>query len=139
MNGLNKLMIIGNLGGNPELRYTPSGSPVASFNVAVNRTYSGGKTGGVSGTQGAGGTDGGRKEETEWFTVVTWNKQAESCNECLSKGSQVYVEGRVHTRSWEDQGGQKHTRTEIIASQVIFLTKKNQVEDDDFPEIDIPF
>ena len=126
MASLNKIQIIGNLGQSPEMRFTPSGSPVTTFSVACNREY----------TQ-----DGEKKQETEWFNVVTWNKQAESCNQYLSKGALVYVEGRLHTRSWDGQDGQKHYRTEVIASQVIFLDKKGggQREDDYSPEDDIPF
>ena len=126
MASLNKIQIIGNLGQEPEMRFTPSGSPVTTFSVACNREY----------TQ-----DGEKKQEKEWFNVVTWNKQAESCNQYLSKGALVYVEGRLHTRSWDGQDGQKHYRTEVIASQVIFLDKKGggQREDDYSPENDLPF
>ncbi len=109
---LNKIMIIGNLGKEPEMRFTPSGNPVTSFSVATNRVYN---------TQ-----DGERKEETEWFTVVTWNRLAENCNQFLTKGQQVYVEGRLRTRTWEGQDGQKRTSVEIVASNVIFLSKKGQ-------------
>jgi len=111
MASLNKIQIIGNLGQSPEMRFTPSGSPVTTFSVACNREY----------TQ-----DGEKKQETEWFNVVTWNKQAESCNQYLSKGSLVYVEGRLHTRPWDGQDGQKHYRTEVIASQVVFLDKRQE-------------
>jgi len=121
MASLNKIQIIGNLGKQPYMLYTPSGSPVTTFSVACNREY----------TQ-----DGEKKQETEWFNVVTWNKQAESCDQYLSKGSLVYVEGRLHTRPWAGQDGQKHYRTEVIASQVIFLDKR--VEDYS-PEDDLPF
>lgn len=109
MPGLNKVMIIGNLGSDPEMRFTPSGSPVTTFSLACNRKFQ---------------QDGQSKEETEWFSVVAWNKQAESCNQYLSKGSQVYVEGRLHTRNWAGQDGQKHYRTEVIANQVMFLDRK---------------
>jgi single-strand DNA-binding protein len=107
---LNKIMIIGNLGGDPEMRFTPSGNPVTTFSVATNRVYN--------------TPDGERKEETEWFSVVTWNKLAENCNQYLTKGQRVYAEGRLHTRTWDGQDGQKHSRTEIIANSVIFLDKK---------------
>jgi single-strand DNA-binding protein len=109
-NSLNKVMIIGNLGGDPEMRFTPSGSPVTSFNVATNWSYN--------------APDGERKEETEWFTVVAWNRLAETCNQFLTKGQKVYAEGRLRSRTWEGQDGQKHTRIEIIASRVIFLDKR---------------
>ena len=126
MSGLNRVQLIGNLGAEPEMRFTPSGSAVASFNVAVNRSFS--NQAGV------------RQEETQWFSVVAWNRQAESCNQFLVKGSQVYVEGRLHTRTWDGQDGQKHYRTEVIASQVIFLTRKAGADSAVLPELeDIPF
>lgn len=110
MASLNKVMIIGNLGSEPEMRFTPNGNPITSFRVATNRTY-------VT-------PEGERKEETEWFNVVTWSRLAENCNQFLTKGQRVYAEGRLHTRSWETQDGQRHSRPEIIASRVIFLDKK---------------
>ena len=128
MPSLNRVMIIGNLGQEPTMRFTPGGAAVTSSSVACNRKY----------TQ-----DGQSREETEWFSVVAWNKQAESCNQFLVKGSMVYVEGRLHTRSWDGQDGQKHYRTEIIANQVIFLDKKQagdrQQEGEDATPEDIPF
>lgn len=107
MAGLNKVMIIGNLGRDPEMRYTPNGAAVTSFSVAVNRRWT--------------SQDGQPQDETEWFNVVAWNKLAETCNQVLSKGRLVYVEGRLRTRSWDGQDGQKHYRTEVIASTVQFL------------------
>ncbi len=107
---LNKVMIIGNLGGDPEMRFTPSGNPVTTFSVATNRAYN--------------SPDGERKEETEWFSIVTWSRLAENCNRFLTKGQRIYVEGRLHTRSWDGQDGQKHSRVEIIANSVIFLDKR---------------
>ena len=112
MSSLNKVMIIGNVGREPEMRFTPNGKPVTSFSVATNRVYS--------------SADGERKEETEWFNVVVWNKLAEQCNQFLGKGRLVYVEGRLQTRSWDGQDGQKHYRTEVIAEQVTFLDKSGQ-------------
>lgn len=112
MASLNKVMIIGNLGGEPEMRFTPNGRPVTSFRVATNRVFT--------------TPDGERKEETEWFTIVAWNKLAEQCNQFLTKGRLVYAEGRVHTRNWESPDGQKHSRTEIIASRVTFLDRQAQ-------------
>ncbi len=106
---LNKVMIIGNVGRDPEMRYTPNGTPVTSFSVACGRTWM---------------SDGERREETEWFNVVTWNKLAETCNQYLTKGQRVYVEGRLQTRSWEGQDGQKRSRTELIANELIFLTPR---------------
>jgi len=106
-------MIIGNLGSEPEMRFTPSGNPVTSFRVATNRVYT--------------TAEGERKEETEWFTVVAWNRLAEQCNQFLTKGRLVYAEGRLHTRTWESQDGQKHYRTEMIANRVIFLDRQAAV------------
>ena len=109
MASLNKVMIIGNLGADPEMRFAPSGSPVTSFTIASSRIFT--------------TKDGEKKQETEWFTVVTWDKLAENCNQFLSKGRKAYVEGRLKTRSWEDKEGVKHYKTEVIASQVIFLDR----------------
>jgi len=92
------------------MRFTPAGQPVTSFNVATNRRY-------TTGT-------GERRDETEWFTVVTWRKLAELCNQYLTKGQSVYVEGRLHSHSWDGQDGQKHFRNEIIADRVSFLSGK---------------
>ena len=89
--GLNKVMIIGHLGRDPEMRYTPSGRPVTTFTVATSRTWSTG--------------DGERHSETEWFNVVAWGNLAEICKQYLTKGQQVYVEGRLQTRRWEDNEG----------------------------------
>ena len=105
--GLNKVMLIGNLGRNPEMRYTPSGKPVTSFSMASSRSW-------VS-------SDGERREETEWFNVVAWGNLAEICNQHLAKGQQVYIEGRLQTRSWEDNNGQRHFRTEVVANEMIIL------------------
>jgi single-strand DNA-binding protein len=112
--GLNKVMIIGNLGRDPEMRYTPSGKPVTSFSLASSRTW-------VS-------ADGERREETEWFNVVAWGNLAEICNQHLTKGQQVYIEGRLQTRCWEDDNGQRHFRTEVVANEMIVLG--NRVRDD---------
>ena len=110
MASLNKVMIIGNIGSEPEMRFTPNGNPVTSFRVATNRTYT--------------TADGERKEETEWFTVVAWGRLAEQCNQFLAKGRRVYTEGRLRTHSWESQDGQKHYRTEIVANRVLFLDRR---------------
>ena len=104
---LNKVMVIGNLGADPEMRYTANGSAVTNFNVASNREYT--------------TSDGERRQETEWFRVVTWNRLAEICSQYLSKGRQVYVEGRLQTRSWEGQDGVTRYTTELIAQEVKFL------------------
>jgi single-strand DNA-binding protein len=110
MASLNRVMIIGNVGNDPEMRFTPSGKPVTSFRVATNRIYT--------------TAEGERKQETEWFTVVAWNKLAEQCNQFLTKGRLVYAEGRLRTRTWEGQDGQKHYRTEVIANRVTFLDRQ---------------
>lgn len=109
MVGLNKVMVIGNMGTDPEMRYTPNGTPVTSFRVATSRTYT--------------SSDGERQQDTEWFTVVAWNQLAEQCNEYLSKGRRVYVEGRLRSRSWQSQDGSNRFRNEIIASRVLFLDR----------------
>ncbi len=104
---LNKCMVIGHLGADPEMRYTANGSAVTTFRVASSRTFNDG--------------GGERREETEWFRVVTWNRLAEICAQYLAKGRLVYVEGRLQTRSWDDQQGQKRYTTELIAEEVKFL------------------
>lgn len=109
MAGLNKVMIIGNLGADPEMRYTADGTALTNFRVAASRNYS--------------GADGERKEETEWFAVVAWRKLAEQCSQYLQKGRRVYVEGRLQTRSWDTPDGQRKYRTEVIAEKVLFLDR----------------
>ena len=104
---VNKVILVGNLGQDPELRYTPSGQPVCSMRIATRERWT--------------GRDGQQAERTEWHTVVVWGKQAESCARYLSKGRQVYVEGRLQTRSWEGKDGVKRYRTEVVANQVVFL------------------
>ncbi len=110
MRGLNRVQIIGNLGRDPEMRYTPNGKPVTSFTVAVTRSW-------VK-------PEGERAEKTEWFNVVAWDRLAEICSQHLAKGSLVYVEGRLETRSWEAENGQKHYRTEIVANEMIILERR---------------
>jgi single-strand DNA-binding protein len=110
MPSLNKITIIGNVGNEPEMRFTPNGKPVTSFSVATNWVYT--------------SPEGERRQETEWFNVVAWNRLAEQCNQFLAKGKLVYVEGRIHTRNWESQDGQTHTRMEVIANRVIFLDRR---------------
>ena len=107
MASLNKVMLIGNLGKDPEMRYTANGKAVTTFTLACNRTYN--------------SPDGERREETDWVDIVAWEKTAELCSQFLQKGRQAYVEGRLHTRSYEGQDGQKRYRTEVIASNVLFL------------------
>ncbi len=110
MVGLNKMMVIGNVGTDPEMRYTPNGTPVTSFRIATSRSYT---TGG-----------GERKQETEWFSVVAWNQLAEQVNQFLTKGRKAYVEGRLKSHSWEGQDGVTRYRNEIIANQVLFLDRQ---------------
>jgi len=105
--GLNKVMLIGNLGRDPEMRYTPSGTPVTTFNLASSRTWA--------------TPDGERREVTEWFNIVAWRRLAEICSQHLGKGSRVYVEGRLQTRTWDDAAGQRHHRTEVVAHEMIIL------------------
>ena len=105
-------MVIGNMGRDPEMRYTPSGKPVTSFSLASSRSW-------VT-------PDGERREETEWFNVVAWGSLAEICNQKLAKSQQVYVEGRLQTRSWEDDHGQRHFRTEVVASDMIILGPRDK-------------
>lgn len=105
----NKIMVIGNLGSDPEMRYTPNGNAVTSFSVATNRRYT--------------TSDGERREETEWFRVTAWNQLAEQVNQYLSKGSKAYVEGRLRSSSWEGQDGQTRFRNEIIANTILFLDR----------------
>ena len=109
MASLNKVMLIGNVGTDPEMRFTPNGSPVTTFRLATSRNYT--------------TSEGERKQETEWFSVVTWNKLAETCNQFLTKGKRAYVEGSLRTRNWEGQDGQKRSRIEIVANRVIFLDR----------------
>lgn len=108
--GLNKVMIIGYVGREPEMRYTPSGRPVTSFSVATSRTWT--------------SAEGERREETEWFNVVAWGNLAEICKTHLTKSQQVYIEGRLQTRGWEDETGKKHFRTELVANEMILLGER---------------
>jgi single-strand DNA-binding protein len=117
---LNKCMIIGNLGRDPEMRYTPSGQAVTQFTVATNRNYR--------------DQQGEWQSETEWFRVVVWGPQAERTAERLRKGNKVYVEGRIQTRQWEDQQGQKRSTTELVANQVTSLERRDRDEDTPFPD-----
>ena len=135
MASVNKMIIIGNLGSEPEMRFTPNGNPVTSFRVATNWRYT--------------TSQGERREETEWFTVVAWNKLAEQCNQFLAKGRLIYVEGRLRTRTWDSQDGEKRFRNEIVADHVTFLPSvaaaslpeegMSGIEGDDVSPEDIPF
>ena len=117
--GLNKVMVIGHLGRDPEMRYTPSGRPVTNFNVATSRSW---KT-----------SDNERRTETEWFNVVAWGSLAEICNQYLVKGQQVYIEGRLQTRRWEEDGVHRST-VEIVAKEMVMLGKRKQKDQDEGQE-----
>jgi single-strand DNA-binding protein len=126
--GLNKVMIIGRLGRDPEMRYTPSGRPVTTFSVATSRSWN--------------SSAGERHTETEWFNVVAWGNLAEICKQHLSKGQQVYVEGRLQTRHWENSDGNKYSSTEIVANEMIILGDRRDnlhagdeelIDEDEFP------
>lgn len=106
----NRVELIGNLTRDPELRYTPNGAAVVTFGIATNRTY-------VS--------EGERKEEVDFHKLVAWNKLAELCNQLLKKGMRVFISGRLQTRSWEGQDGEKRQTTEIVVEDMIILTPKN--------------
>jgi single-strand DNA-binding protein len=105
--GVNKVILIGHLGADPSMRYTQSGTPVAQFNMATTERYN--------------DRNGERQERTEWHRVVVWSKLAEICNQYLKKGKQVYIEGRLQTRQWEDQSGNKRYTTEVVANQMQML------------------
>lgn len=131
--GLNKVMIIGRLGRDPEMRYTPSGRPVTSFSVATNRSWV--------------NSEGERRDDTEWFNVIAWGNLAEICKQHLTKGQQVYVEGRLQTRGWEDESGKKHYRTELVANEMIILgdrrgpeaAEESPAEEAEFQSGEFPF
>ena len=110
---VNKVILVGNLGRDPEVRTTPSGQPVAKFSLATNRRRR--------------DKDGNRQDETEWHNIVCWGRQAEIAGEYLSKGKQIYVEGRIQTSSWEDrQSGEKKYRTEIICENFQMLGTRGE-------------
>ncbi|MFQ5512382.1 MAG: single-stranded DNA-binding protein [Candidatus Krumholzibacteriia bacterium] len=107
MSGVNKVILVGNLGADPTMRYTPSGTAVANFNVATSENFK--------------NKNGDKETRTEWHRVVAWARLAEICNEYLKKGKQVYIEGRLQTRSWEDQSGTKKYSTEVVANNMVML------------------
>jgi single-strand DNA-binding protein len=123
MAGLNNVVLIGNLTKDPELRYTPSGIPVCTLRLAVNRNF--------TNSQG--------EIETDYFNVVVWRNQAEKCAEYLSKGRQVAVTGRLQSRAWETADGQRRTTIEVVADRVIFLGRRERREEDfaDTVEVDL--
>jgi len=107
MASVNKVILVGNLGRDPELRYTQGGQAVANFSLATTENFS--------------TRDGQRQERTEWHRIVVWGKTAENCAQYLAKGRSVYIEGRIQTREWEDKEGQKQRTTEVVAQTVQFL------------------
>jgi single-strand DNA-binding protein len=131
---LNKIMLIGNLGADPEMTYTPSGSPVTKFRIAVNRRWK--------------DKSGERKEETTWFHVVAWERLAETCNTYLHKGSKVYIEGRMTSRKYTNKDNVEVTAWEVVANEMQMLDPKDSQSggggqggqpDGDFGPDDIPF
>ena len=107
MSGVNKVILVGNLGADPTMRYTPNGTAVANFNIATTERFT--------------NKEGEKESRTEWHRIVAWARLAEICNEYLKKGKQVYVEGRLQTRSWEDQQGNKKFTTEVVANNMVML------------------
>ncbi len=107
MASVNKVILLGNLGSDPEVRYTPSGKAVANFSLATSERYT--------------NKDGEKEEKTEWHKIVAWGRLGEICGEYLSKGSQIYIEGRLQTRTWEDRDGNKRYTTEIVAQTMQML------------------
>jgi single-strand DNA-binding protein len=110
--GLNKVMLIGRLGRDPEMRYTPSGKPVTTFSLGASRSWS--------------ASDGEKHTETEWFNIVAWGNLAEICKQYLIKGRLVFVEGRLQTRYWEDGEGNKHSSVEVVANEMIMLDERRE-------------
>lgn len=111
---VNKVILIGRLGKDPELKYTPSGAPVAKFSLATDENFK--------------DRTGEQQKRTEWHNIVAWNKLAEICGEYLTKGKQVYIEGSIRSRQWQDQSGNKRTSYEIIANQMQMLGSKGDTE-----------
>ncbi len=123
-NGVNKVILIGNLGKDPELRYTPNGTAVATFSIATNERWK--------------DKDGNFQDHTEWHRIVAWRKLAEIVGEYLKKGSQVYIEGRLRSRTWEDQNGMKRTTVEIMADNLQMLGRREGVAPADIAEPPAP-
>jgi single-strand DNA-binding protein len=127
--GLNKVLLIGRLGRDPEMRYTPSGKPVTTFSIATSRSWN--------------TSEGDKHTETEWFNIVAWGNLAEICKQYLTKNRLVYIEGRLQTHHWEDPDGNKHSSTEIVANEMIMLDEKkdgnnHQVESEQVIEDEYP-
>ena len=111
--GVNKVILIGNLGSDPEVRYTPNGAPVANFSLATSESWNDRNTGE-------------RQERTEWHRLVLWRKLAEIAGQYLKKGARIYVEGKLQTRSWDDQSGQKRYTTEIVVNDMQMLDSRGE-------------
>jgi len=122
MSSLNKIMLIGNLGRDPEVRYTPEGTPVANFSIATSENWN--------------DKSGNRQEHTEWHNIVAWNRLADLSKKYLTKGRQVYVEGRIRTREWNDREGNKRRTTEVVATQMVLLGSRPQSADAGIQPID---
>lgn len=112
---VNKVILIGRLGADPELKYMPSGDPVANFNLATDESYR--------------DKDGNTKEKTEWHRIVAFRRLAEICGEYLKKGKLVYIEGKIQSRSWEDKNGVKRYTTEVVANAMQMLGKKGEIDE----------
>lgn len=122
MAGVNKVILVGNLGSDPEVRSTPSGQRVANFRLATSRSWT--------------GQDGQRQEKTEWHSIVVWGKQADIAERYLQKGKQIYLEGRLETRSWQDKEGQTRYKTEVICENFQMLGRagdRNGEPGNDYP------
>ncbi len=120
MRSLNKVLLIGNLGSDPEIRHTPGGTPVANFRLATNEAFT--------------DRSGNKQTRTEWHRIVAWSKLAEICGQYLKKGRQVYIEGRIQNRQWDDQQGQRRYMTEIVATNLIMLGGRAEGETSYEPE-----
>ena len=121
---LNKVMLIGRLGKDPEIKYTPSGAPVAKFSLATDEVFK--------------DRAGEQQRRTEWHNIVAWNKLAEICGEYLTKGKQVYIEGSIRSRQWEDQSGNKRTAYEIVAREMKMLGSRADAERDSMAATTVP-
>jgi single-strand DNA-binding protein len=115
MSGVNKVILVGNLGADPQIRYTPQGTAVANFSLATTERFT--------------NKNGEKESRTEWHRIVAWGRLAEICNEYLKKGKQVYVEGRIQTRQWDDKDGNKKFTTEIIANNMVMLGRAGDAGD----------
>ena len=116
--GVNKVILIGNSGADPELRYTPGGTAVSNFSIATNESWT--------------DSSGERQERTEWHRIVVWGRLAEICNQYLRKGSKVYIEGKLQTRSWEGQDGVKRYTTEVVARDMQMLDSRGEMDGMDY-------